>query len=314
MKYRQIGNSNLNVSIVGLGTWVFGGREWGETEDAVSIQVVRGAVEKGINFIDTAPIYGNGRSEEVIGKALAEIKREAVIIATKCGLEQKGTSIRHNLSPGFIRQEIENSLKRLNVETIDLYQCHWPDPDTPIEETMQELKTLVSEGKIRYIGVSNFNQELLARALALAPVTSNQVRYSILDREIENDIIPFCERSHVSVLAYGPLGGGILTGKYKKQPHFSKGDVRSFFYKYYREPVWSKVKELIMVLAEISEKHKVPVSQIAIDWVLNKKVVASCLTGCRSLAQLEKNIGASEINLSEDEIALIEKEYKRLFL
>ncbi len=304
MEFRKIGNSDLEVSTICLGTWVFGGDCWGEANDDESIKVVREAVLEGINFIDTAPVYGSGRSEEVIGKALKG-SRENVVIATKCGLEQNGTSIRHNLSRAFVREEIENSLRRLNVEKIDLYQCHWPDPNTPMEETFTELNKLVDEGKIRYIGVSNFNEELLGDALKFSPVVNNQMQYSLLDRTIEDELIPFCEEKDISILAYGPLGGGILTGKYKRPPQFSRGDVRSFFYKFYKEPFWSKSRAIVDVLEEIASKRKVPVAHVAINWVLSNKNVASCIVGCRKVDQVDQNLGASLWQLSEEELSLV---------
>ncbi|MDD5634320.1 MAG: aldo/keto reductase, partial [Candidatus Omnitrophica bacterium] len=213
MKYRKIGNSDLEVSVVALGTWVFGGDSWGVADDTMSVKVAEKAIEKGINFIDTAPVYGSGRSEEIVGKAIQN-KRDKVFLATKCGLEQKGSSIRANLKKEFIRTEIENSLRRLKVEMIDLYQCHWPDPNTPVEETFGELNKLIKEGKIRYIGVSNFDKKVLEDACQQANIVSNQVQYSILERKIEKELVPFCKEKNISILSYGALGGGILTGKY----------------------------------------------------------------------------------------------------
>ena len=306
MEYRKIGNSDLEVSSIALGTWVFGGDCWGEVDDAESSRVVAEAIEKGINMIDTAPIYGNGRSEKVIGKAIKG-KRDRVFIATKCGLQQKGSSIQPNLSASFIREEIDNSLRRLDLETIDLYQCHFPDINTPLEETFTELKKLVIEGKIRYIGVSNFDRALTELASQLAPVVSDQVRYSLLDRTVEEDLMPFCRGKNISILSYGPLGGGILTGKYKDPPVLSKGDVRSFFYKYYREPLWGKVRGFVKVLEKIAEKRDVSTADVAINWVLRRDEVASCIVGCRTTKQLEVNIKAADWKLSEEELAEIEK-------
>lgn len=294
----------MNVSRICLGSWVFGGDVWGEVDDEVSLRVMEEALEKGVNLIDTAPVYGYGRAEEVIGRFLAG-KRDKVMIATKCGLQGKGMSLRPNLSAKFIREEIENSLRRLNLETIDLYQCHWPDPNTPLQETFEEMKKLITEGKIRYIGVCNFSKAELSSACAIAPVVSNQVQYSLLDREIEKELIPFCEEKKISILSYGALGGGVLSGKYKTPPAFSKGDVKSFFYKYYKGPGWDKAKKVVGVLEEISAKHKVPVSQVAINWVLSRRQVASCIVGCRTPRQLEQNVGASDWGLTAEEIATI---------
>jgi len=305
MKYRKIGNTDLEVSAIALGSWVFGGEGWGkEADDDESVRVIGRALDMNINFIDTAPIYGDGRAETVIGKAI-QGKRKDVIIATKCGLEKKGRSIKCNLTAKFIREEIENSLRRLNVETIDLYQCHWPDKDTPFEETFGELNKIKEEGKIRYIGVSNFEKELLEEAVSIAPVVSDQVRYSVFDRGIEKELIPFCGRKEISILSYGSLGGGILTGKYKEPPVFEKSDVRSFFYRYYKEPFWSNGRAAISNLENIASERNVPTAQIAINWVLSRKEVAGCIIGCRTEQQLMSNIGAVNWELTPEELATL---------
>ncbi len=312
MKYRKLANSDLEVSVITLGSWVFGGECWGEVDDKMSKAVITKAIEAGVNLIDTAPIYGEGRAEKVIGEVLRE-KRHKVFIATKCGLEKKGKSIRANLKAGFIRQEAENSLRRLSVNTIDLYQCHWPDPGTPLEETFGELSALKKEGKIRYIGISNFDKELALKASALATIVSNQVQYSILERKIEKELLPFCRDKNISILSYGPLGGGILTGKYKDTPVIAKGDVRSFFYRYYTGPLWGKARSLADILEYIAHKRNVPVPQVAINWVLSHPEVGSCIVGSRTAAQLEDNIGAAEWELDKAEIDLIEWEYNKIF-
>ncbi len=312
MEYRKLGNTGPEVSAISLGTWVFGGDCWGEVDDSQSVRVVEDAVEKGINLIDTAPIYGNGRSEEVVGRAIRD-KRDGVIIATKYGLEQKGRSIKPNSSADFVRKEAENSLRRLGVETIDLYQCHWPDPDTPFDETFGEVEKLVKEGKVRYVGVSNFNREATEQALEIAPLASNQVQYSLFDREIEKELMPFCEEKNISILSYGSLGGGILTGKYKEPPTFPKGDVRIFFYQYYKEPFWSKAKELVSALEDIAGKREVPTSDVAINWVLSRREVTSCIVGCRTPEQLRQNLKAADWKLNGEELAGIREEYDRIF-
>lgn len=312
MKFRKIGSSDLEVSSVCLGTWVFGGFMWGGANDNESKGAVGEAIEKGINFIDTAPIYGDGRSEEVIGKAIAG-RRDNLIIATKCGLQKKGRNIEANLSASFIREEIENSLKRLGVDMIDLYQCHWPDENTPYEETFGELNKLASEGKIRYIGVSNFSGSQTEKALEVSPIVSNQVHYSLFERKIEDDLFPLCNDRGVSILSYGSLGGGILTGKYSEPKKFPKSDARNFFYTYYEEPFWSKARELVKTLEEIASKRGVATSQVAINWVLSHKEVASCIAGSRTPGQLDQNAASGTWQLSEEELSRIEEEYKRIF-
>lgn len=312
MKFRRLGKTDLQVSSICLGTWVFGGDCWGEADDKESVRVVEKAIDLGVNFIDTAPIYGSGRSESVIGKALRS-KKKRPVIATKLGLEKKGEAIRPNLSRAFIREEVTNSLKRLGVETIDLYQCHWPDPNTPPEETFGELRELVKEGKVRYIGVSNFDAEILKRVLHVADIASDQMQYSLFEREIEGRLLPLCAGRQVSLLAYGSLGGGILTGKYKAPPQLPKGDVRSFFYKYYGDPFWGRAVKVVSILEQIAARRKVPTAQVAINWVLSHKEVASCIVGCRNVGQLGKNIDAADWSLTAEEIRSIEDRYIEAF-
>ena len=313
MEYRKVGNSELKVSSIALGSWVFGGDDtWGTVDDYESIKVIEEAVEKGISIIDTAPVYGDGHAEEVIGKFLKNRPKD-VLVATKCGLEKKGHSIRPNLSENFIKEEIENSLHRLKVDTIDLYQCHWPDPVTAPEETFNTLNRLVQEGKIKYIGVSNFGKKQLEEALKFSNIVSNQMRYSIFDREIEEDLIPLCKDRNISILSYGSLGGGILTGKYKEPPVFGKGDVRSFFYKFYREPFWSKGNEMVALLSDVADEYEVPVSAVAINWVRGNAQVAMCIVGSRTYQQLDDNIAASGWQLDEKDMKRINDKYKELF-
>ncbi len=313
MRTRCLANTSLDVTAITLGTWVLGGdASWGEADDNESVRTVEKAADNGINMIDTAPIYGAGRSEEVVGKALKNVK-EKMYIATKCGLKSKGKGIAVDLSAKSIQEEIEDSLRRLGVEQIDLYQCHWPDEKISMEETFSQMNKLVTEGKIRYIGVSNFNKDQLEEALKYAPVVSNQVQYSIFHRDIEKQMLPFCREKGVSILAYGSLGGGVLTGKYKEPPQFPKSDARSFFYTYYREPFWSKARQMVSVLEEIAGKRNVPVGDVAINWVLLKNEVATCIAGCRNEEQLKKNASSMSWELTVGEAARIEEAYKEFF-
>ncbi|MDD4956198.1 MAG: aldo/keto reductase [Candidatus Omnitrophica bacterium] len=302
MKFRELGNTGTMVSTVCLGSWVFGGdTSWGGADDRESEEVIKEALDLGVNFIDTAPIYGDGRSEEVIGKAI-EGKRGHVVLATKCGLEKTEKGIRPNLTAAFIREEIERSLRRLRTDVIDLYQCHWPDPGTAPEESFAALERLKSEGKIKHIGVSNFSAELIAAARAVTEITSDQMQYSLFDRGIEKEVIPFCAESGISILSYGSLGGGILSGKYKEPPKFAKSDARSFLYKFYREPFWSKARAFVSRLEGIASARGVPVSQVAMNWVLACPGVSSCIVGCRKVSQLADNVGSSDWGLSDTEL------------
>ena len=301
MKYHILGNSDLKVSKVCLGTWVMGGDHWGDIKDSECISTIRTAIDCGINFIDTAPAYGVGHAETLVGKAIKGIK-DKVIIATKCGIIREGGNFSFNLSRENIKREIEDSLRRLDIEVIDLYQCHWPDPSTPIEATMEILLRLKEEGKIRHIGVSNFERPLLEKALSLAPVVTNQPQYSLLDRRIEKELLPFCNDNKIGTLPYGPLGSGILTGKYKERPQFKQGDARNFFYKYYEENNWNKVQILLKEMKEISEYHRKPLPHVAINWLKQQEGVSSVLVGARNPAQAKENAGALEWDLSRDEL------------
>ena len=311
MRYKTLSKSDLKVSVIGLGTWVMGGENWGKADDTKSIATIHKAIDSGINLIDTAPAYGNGHAEEIVGKAIRG-KRSQLIIATKCGIDRR-SGFAFNLKPEFIRMEIENSLKRLNIDAIDLYQCHWPDPSTPVEDSMNELLKMQSQGKIRYIGVSNFDVPLLEKAMETTPLVSVQPHYSLLERDIEKNLLPFCREKNIGVLTYGSIGGGILTGKYKKPQSFGGMDARNFFYAFFKEPYWSKTQNLISEMKEIAEKHRKPLAHIAINWVTQQSGITSALVGARTPEQIEINAGAGEWELSQEELQQIQDSHNRIF-
>jgi len=304
MHYRKLGSSRLKISVVSLGSWVFGGDQWGETDDKESIATIQKAIDLGINLIDTAPVYGSGHSEEVVGKAIKG-RRDQVFIATKCGLQRKGKTYKRSLKPSQIRKDLEGSLSRLKVEWIDLYQCHWPDPNTPIEETLEEMVKMQSEGKINYIGVSNFDLPLLEKAIKVAPIVSIQPQFSLLERSIEKDILPFCREKGIGVMTYGSLASGILSGKYEKQPTFKKTDARNFFYPFYREPYWSLSRTLISEIRKIAQEKGKPIAQVAINWVIQQPGVTAAIVGARTPEQVKINAGSGEWKLSRDELKRI---------
>lgn len=301
MRYKKIPKTDLEVSVISLGTWVFGGREWGLTDEKQCLDAVDAALECGINLIDTAPIYGAGLSEEIVGKAIKG-KRGEVIIATKCGLIGTGKNIKISLKADSIRTEIEESLKRLRVEYIDIYQCHWPDRATPIEETMSEMCKLKKEGKIRHIGVSNFDLPLIKQALNCAEIATIQNHYSLLERSIEKDIIPFCAENKIGILSYGSLGGGILSGKYVNQPQFKNSDARSFFYKFYKGRELERSSKMVEGLREISDNIKKPSNQIALNWINQKEAVVSAVVGCRNREQSCANALTAEWELTDEQM------------
>lgn len=302
MRYKRIPGTDLSVSCISLGTWVFGGDEcWGPSEEKDCINVTSKAIDLGINLIDTAPIYGFGRSEEIVGKAIKG-KRDKVIIATKCGLIKEDESIKTFLKSASIEKEIGESLSRLNVDYIDLYQIHWPDFNTPIEETLTTMLKLQKQGKIRYIGVSNFGLDLLKSAMQVCQIASIQNEYSFLKREAEREILPFCIEKGIGFLAYGSLGGGILSGKYKTRPRFNPSDARSFFYKFYHNGEFEKAQKLVDILNEVAKLHKKPIAQVALNWINQKEAVSSAIVGARNLKQVEENCGCTDWLLSKDEL------------
>jgi aryl-alcohol dehydrogenase-like predicted oxidoreductase len=313
MHYRMLGSSTLRVSVVSLGTWVFGGDNWGKVDDKESIATIQKAIELGINLIDTAPVYGDGHAEEILGKAIKG-NRDKVFIATKCGLQKKERTFIHDLSPSEIRKELEQSLSRLNIERVDLYQCHWPDPTTPIEATLEEMLKMQSEGKISNIGVSNFDLPLLEKALRVAPVVSLQSHYSLLERSVEEShLLEFCKKKGVGVMTYGSLGGGILTGKYKNPPTFSKKDARRFFYPFYNEQEWRRYHGFVEAIRKIAREKKIPVLEVALNWLVQQSGVTTALVGARTMEQVKKNAQAIQGELSESDLIQIKKVYHKFF-
>ena len=317
MQYRKLGTSDLNCSVIGLGTWPMSGNAYGRVDDRQSIAAILASIEAGVNFIDTAPAYGNGHAESVLGEALKSVAREKVIIATKFGnrFDEDGRYIR-DASAKCVREGIEASLRRLGTDYIDLWQCHWPDPSTPIEETMEEVARHVESGKVRYVGVSNFNGALMDEARKYVPIVSLQPPYSLLDRGFEGEIQDYCLKNKIGVLSYGSIGSGILTGKYslENRPVFPEGDSRAGFYrKLYTPEVWPRVCAMVDVLKEIAAGHNAPTVSAAINWVLAQKAVTLALVGAKTAEQARQNASAADWSMSEDELARIAKAYDEIF-
>jgi aryl-alcohol dehydrogenase-like predicted oxidoreductase len=308
MKYRQLGKSDLKVSIVGIGTWAMGDDYWGPVDDAESISAIREAVDNGINLIDTAPAYGGGHSEDVVGRAV-EGRRSEVILATKVGTLKTPDGYRKDLSPAVIVKQLEDSLRYLKTDVIDLYQIHWPDPDTPLEESLEALDKLKSQGKFRYLGVSNFDIPLLEEAVELTEIVSLQPQYSLLKREIEADLLPFCKENNIGTLGYGSLAGGILTGKFDEIPELPEGDNRKNFYPFFQEPEWSRVQKVVDVLKSIGRERSVPTPQVAINWANRDAGVTCSLVGAKRPDQAKTNAESADWELSAEEIDRIEAAY-----
>lgn len=294
MEYRKLGAGELEISVMGFGAWGIGGAPfWDVESDAASTRAILKAVDLGINFFDTAPVYGFGHSEELLGKALKPM-RDKVILATKCGLRwEKETlrSIRKVSTRKSILEEVDQSLKRLQTDRIDLYQVHWPDENTSQRETMETLLEIQDRGKIRCIGVSNYSVDLMREALQYAPIVSLQPEYSLLQRAIEKETVPFCLERNVGIVAYSPLASGVLTGKYDKDTRFrdwrSKGLIGVFSGKGYVDNI-AKVDRL----KEIAQVAGKTCAQLAINWAIHQPGLTTALVGVKNDRQAEDNVKA----------------------
>jgi aryl-alcohol dehydrogenase-like predicted oxidoreductase len=307
MKKRKLGNSDLEITPIGLGAWAIGGGGWefgwGPQEDQDSIAAIHEGLDRGINWIDTAAAYGLGHSEEVVARAL-QGRSSRPYIFTKCSLvwNERG-EIGHSLKAASIRHECEQSLRRLKVDAIDLYQIHWPIPDEDIEEAWTELARLKEEGKVRYIGVSNFDAQQMQRATDIAPITSLQPPYSLLARQAEGGILPFAERKGIGVIVYSPMYSGLLSGKMTRERIASlpEDDWRRRN-RNFQEPLLSHNLRLVELLREIGLRHDVTAGEVAIAWTLNNPAVTGAIVGVRSQEQVMGIIEAGEFRLSEVEV------------
>ncbi|MFW5812665.1 MAG: aldo/keto reductase [Alkalispirochaetaceae bacterium] len=313
MEKRVIGSTDLEVSVVGVGTWAMGNDFFGSVDDRKSIEAIETSIDSGVNLIDTAPAYGAGHAEEVVGKAIKG-RREEVVIATKVGINRTPTSFDRNLRPESIRQEIDDSLRRLGVDVIDLYQIHWPDPKTPLEDSLEELVRARDAGKYRYLGVSNFDTALMDQAREQAGIVSLQPQYSLLVRDAEEELLPYCRKHNLGVLSYGTLAGGILTGKYTEIPELPEGDNRDRFYKFFQEPEWTAVQGLLKVIREIAGAHGVTPAQVASRWAIEQPGITSVLVGAKNGDQAAANAKAGEFELDEGDFENIEEAYRRTVL
>jgi aryl-alcohol dehydrogenase-like predicted oxidoreductase len=309
MEYRKLDGTAYEVSVIGMGCWAIGGLGWGEVNDAESEAAIKRALDLGVNFVDTAAVYGAGRSERVVGRAIKG-RRERVVVATKCGIlwgvPGDVTSLTRNASKAMILRECDESLARLGVEAIDLYQIHWPDGQTPIAEMMEAMTALVAAGKIRAIGVSNFSVAQLEEARAHAPVASVQPPYSLLRRDIELELLPYCAAHGVGVLAYSPLQKGLLTGKHTAQARFSDDDVRTMWEKNFKGERLLECLRFVEVLRELGARRGKTPAQVAINWVIHRPGVTLAICGAKRPAQVEDNAGAVGWRLTDDELAEIE--------
>ena len=311
MQTRKLGNTDLDLTTVGLGTWAIGGSwqyGWGPQDDRDSLDAIFEAMDCGINWIDTAPIYGCGHSEIVVGRALKDLSRRP-IIATKCGLlwNEKREKI-NNLHKDSVIDECHQSLKRLGIETIDLYQIHWPEPDEGIEEAWEAIDRLIEQGKIRYGGVCNFQVSQMERLAPIRPAASLQPPYSMLSRGVENELLPYCGKNKIGVVVYSPMHKGLLTGKYTPQTiaKLPEDDHRKKLDPNFREPRLSCNLKLVEELKAIAAEYGCPVAQIAIAWVLRRPEVTSAIVGARKKGQISQTAPAGDLVLRATTIERIE--------
>lgn len=311
MQRRKLGRTDLNLSIIGMGTWAIGGGDWkfawGHQDDRESILAIQRALDLGINWIDTAAIYGLGHSEEIVGKALKGLK-EKPIIATKCSLIwDKDGSISGCLKKKSIRGEVEASLRRLKTEVIDLYQIHWPRPDEDIQEAWGSIADLIKEGKVRYGGVSNFSVEQLKRIQPIHSVASLQPPYSMLERGVEDELLEYCSEEGIGVIAYSPMQKGLLTGKFNAERvnNLPKNDHRREDFRF-QEPELSANLELVEGLRLITEKRGKTVAQLAIAWVLRRPELTAAIVGARRPSQIEETASVGDWALSGEDITAID--------
>jgi aryl-alcohol dehydrogenase-like predicted oxidoreductase len=311
MDKHRLGWTDLELSAIGLGTWALGGAgwkfNWGPQDDRDSIDTIHRAYDLGVNWLDTAALYGFGHSEEVVGQALKTM-HEKPLVATKCSRVWNAEgSIQDSLKRESLRRELEASLKRLQLERIDLYQIHWPRPDEHIEEGWQTLDDLRREGKIRYIGVCNFDRSQLERIQAIAPVASLQPPYSMLRRDIEQETLPFCAAHNIGVVPYSPMQKGILTDAFslERVANLQPGDHR-LNDPQFKAPALEAHLKLVDSLRLIAREKRCSVAQLAIAWVLRRPEVTSAIVGARRPAQIEETVGAGEVQLSAEDIRHIE--------
>ena len=311
MHTRQLGKTDIHITPIGFGAWAIGGGDWsmgwGNQEDKDSIAAIRHSLDMGVNWIDTAAVYGLGHSEEVVGEAIKE--RERPYIFTKCSLVWNEDRKQYSsLKADSIQRECEASLKRLGVDYIDLYQIHWPNPEPDIEEGWGKMADLKKQGKVRAIGVSNFNVEQMKRIQKIAPIDSLQPPYSLLRPDVQDEILPFCEQEQIGVIVYSPMASGLLSGTMtKKRVNAMPDNDWRKKGQAFQEPRLSRNLKFAQLLSDIGFPHNVSAGVVAIAWTLHNSAVTGAIVGGRSQAQVDGVIPAAEFHLSSSELAEIEK-------
>ena len=329
MEYRQLGETNIKLSAITFGAWAIGGWMWGGTERKDALNAIRTSFDHGVTSIDTAPVYGQGLSEEIVGEALKLLPREKVQILTKFGMrwdDTKGSFAFHSqdnsgkqidiykyAAKESVIKECENCLKRLGTDYIDLFQIHWPDITTPISETMEALHMLLDAGKILSAGVCNYNAAQMREAEQTFSLASNQVPYSMLERTIESELVLYCIENHKSILAYSPLQRGILTGKIKSGHQFASGDHRPNT-KFYKPENIDRTNLFLEKINPLAKEKNVLLSQLVIRWTIEQPGITVALVGARNSAQAKENAEAIFVKLSTEEIAFINNALNELEL
>ena len=329
MEYRKLGESDLSVSAITFGAWAAGGWMWGGTERQGAIDAIRASYDLGVTSIDTAPIYGQGTSEEIVGEAIKGIPRDKVQILTKYGMRwdlAKGDfgfksqdndgnplDIYKYSGKESIIKECEDSLKRLGTDYIDLYQMHWPDKTTPIEESMEAVLRLIEQGKVRQAGVSNYNVDQMKQAEKVLKLASNQVPFSMINRGIEDELVPYCIKNKKAILAYSPMERGLLTGKIKPGHQFAEGDHRAG-YRFFKEENINHTDEFLQKIKPLADSKNASLSQLVIRWTIERPGITVALVGARNAEQATQNAKAIDLKLSTDEIEFINQQLEELEL
>ncbi|TGE27336.1 aldo/keto reductase [Hymenobacter metallicola] len=329
MEYKELGDSGVRASVITFGSWAAGGWMWGGTEQNDAVGAIRAAYDLGVTSIDTAPIYGMGLSEEIVGEAIKGLPRDKVQILTKFGMRwdlaapqgdfgfKTKDNNGHDLdvykyaAPESIIKECEDSLRRLGTDYIDLYQIHWPDKTTPIDATMEAVARLVEQGKVRAVGVSNYSAEQMAEAEKTVKLASNQVPYSMVRRDIEKDVVPYSIEHNKAILAYSPLQLGLLTGKIKPGQHFDASDLRAT-HPLFKPEFVTRVNSFLEKIRPMAESKNASLSQIVIRWTISQPGITVALVGARNAEQAVQNAKAIEVKLSSEELDFIGKELSQL--
>lgn len=308
MEFIEISGIGIRASRIGLGTWAIGGWLWGGTEERDAIRTIHAALDKGINLIDTAPVYGFGRSEEIVGRAVLEYgRRDRVIIATKVGLEWIDGKVYRNSTRSRILKEIDDSLRRLQTDYIDIYQVHWPDPIVPIEETAEAMNELYKQGKIRAIGVSNYSTEQMDRFRRIAPLHVSQPPYNLFERGIERDVLPYCHRNRIATLLYGAICRGLLSGRMRPNTEFKGDDIRRLDPKF-REPRYGQYLKAVDLLDGLArERYGKRIIHLAVRWILDQPGATVALWGARRPDQLDAVDGVMGWSLDKEALEVIDR-------